>query len=679
MLIFDQLKKDDPQLRFLAIVVLGGILILLTGLWWVQLVSTRYFQRTLDNQSIRSVRIPAVRGKILDRNGQALADCRPVYSVDLYLDALSKSYQKAYSVAAARLQTNFNQQIAAKQKQLGHKLTPEEKKGLVMTESVRNQLRQQTRYEVTSNLLADLSARLHEPISLTQSNFERWYDRSRVLPLPVLPNLNARQVASFEEQSSSIPGVDLEVQSVRFYPNGSVGAHLAGYLSHDDESQDDKNYSYRLANYAGAAGLEKFYDNELQGTPGEKSIVINNYGFRQPNLETVDSPPTPGANVVLTIDLDVQKAADAALLRGAGADLHGAVVVMDVRNGDILAMASAPTYNPNHFIQHPDQATWEREWSHWTNGELQVQMNHAVQGLYPPGSIFKIVVGLAGLELGTLNPKEILTSPGYYPMPGHPIHDTAPAGDYDFDTALALSCNFYFITHGLKPGVLPRMVTLGERLHFGERTGLFPGFEGRGYFPTLSDIKSSSWHNGNTANMSIGQDRLAVTPLQIAVMISAIANGGTIFTPRIVSRIDSPNADEPVQTFPGHQVRDNLGVSARSLAVVAEAMRADVERPKGQSTGYLAAVPGMVIYGKSGTAQVQGRNGKIDKSLQVTWFGSFASMATNEPPHYAVVAMLAGGASGGSSCAPIAHDVYVALQQMERKAAAKPPALAQAR
>jgi penicillin-binding protein 2 len=275
-----------------------------------------------------------------------------------------------------------------------------------------------------------------------------------------------------------------------------------------------------------------------------------------------------------------------------------------------------------------------------------------------------------------LNPREVIYSPGFYPMPGHPIHDTAPAGEYDFDRALAQSCNFYFITNGLKPGVLPRLIALGERLHFGERTGLLPGFEGRGYFPKLADTRSSSWHTGNTANMSIGQDRLAVTPLQIAVMLSAVANGGTVLSPRLVSRIESYDSDETILSFPDHKVRDNLGVSARSLSIVHEAMRADVERTEG--TGHPAAVPGMVIAGKSGTAEVE-KGGHIDKSVKVTWFGSFASMAANESPHYAVIVMVAGGVSGGKTCAPIAHDVYVALQQMERKASAKPAALAQAR
>ncbi len=677
MLIFDQLKKDDPHLRFLAFVVLVGMLVLLTGLWWVQLVSTKYFKGRLEHQATRTIGIPPVRGRILDRNGRPLAENRPAYSIDLYLGELSRSYQKAYSSQVGAIQTNLHLQLLAKEKQLGRSLTAQEKKAFSLSPQFKDQLEKQVRYEVTSNLLASLSAKLQQPISLTQSNFEKWYYKSRMLPMPVLANLNAAQIARFEEQSTTVPGVDLDVHSLRYYPNGSSAAHLLGYLSHEDYS-DDKTYSFPATGFTGAAGIEKIYDDQLHGETGERSVMINNYGFRQ--SDATESPPVAGQNLVLTIDEDIQKAADTALQLRSGQSLRGAVVVMDVRNGDILALASVPSYNPNHFIQHPDEAAWQREWYRWTNEDLQLQMNHSVQGTYPPGSIFKIVVGLAGMENGTLNPREIVTSPGYFPMPGHPIHDTAPAGDYDFNRALALSCNYYFITNGLKPGVLPRVIALGERLHFGERTGLFPtNFESRGYFPKPNDIRASSWHLGNTANMSIGQDRLTVTPLQVAVMISAIANGGTIFYPRIVSRIESYDSDEVIQKFPDHQVRDNLGVSARSLAVVREAMFDDVERPKGESTGHQAYVSGMAICGKTGTAQVQGKNGKPDPNLQVTWFGSFASMSPNEAPKYAVVAMLVGGSSGGGTCAPIAHDVYLALQQMERRPPTKPASLAQAR
>lgn len=184
MLVFDQLKKDDPQLRFLAVVVLAGMAILLGGLWWVQLVSTKYFQTKLENQSTRSVRLPAIRGKILDRNGIPLADNRPAYSIDLFLEELSGKYQTAYNRASAQLKTNINLQVAAKEKLLGRKLKPDEKKRFAVSELYLTQLRQQTRYDVTCGLLASLGQKISQPVSLPQTNFERWYKNHAFFPCP---------------------------------------------------------------------------------------------------------------------------------------------------------------------------------------------------------------------------------------------------------------------------------------------------------------------------------------------------------------------------------------------------------------------------------------------------------------------------------------------------------------
>ncbi|MDB6067551.1 MAG: Penicillin-binding protein 2 [Pedosphaera sp.] len=664
MLVFDQLKKDDPQLRFLAVMVLAGILILLGGLWWVQVVSSRYYQEKLETQSIRTVRIPAVRGKILDRDGRPLAENLPSYKIDLYIEELSKNYQTAYATALTRTRNYVNQQIAEKQKQLGRKLTVPERKPYIITEAYRAQLQQVTRYQVTSNLVADLSARLQEPVPFPETRFQSQYQKARALPMPILSGLSSAQVARFEEQSINMPGMEMEVQSIRSYPNGQAAAHLLGYLRHDNDSDDGEvaDYNYRLADFVGASGIEKLFDKELRGAAGSKSVLVNNLGYRQG--ETVLTPSEPGQNVVLTIDLDIQKAAEAALQSGP-ADVRGAVVVMDVRNGDVLALASAPFYNPNHFVQHPEAEAWEREWERWTNGDLQVQMNHAMQGEYAPGSIFKIVVGLAALEQGVLNPEETFHSLGYFPMPGRkPIKDTAGAGEFNFDKALALSSNPYFITQGLKPGVLPKIVALGQRLHFGERTGALPKQEDRGYFPSQKDIASSSWRDGSTANLSIGQDKIAVTPLQIAVMTSAVANGGKIYYPRLVSRVESPDGTGDAETFPEGRLRDTLGVSQRSLGIVHKAMLADVESETG--TGRGAAVPGLHIAGKTGTAEVE-KNGHIDKGSKITWFASFAPAAPTESPHYCVIAMVESGISGGKTCAPIANKVYLAIQQKEQE------------
>ena len=674
MLIFDQLKKDDSQLRLLAMAVLAGILVLLAGLWWVQVVSTRRYQQKLEIQSLRTVRIPAVRGRILDREGRALAENRPQYNIDLYLEELSTNYQYACSNVVARARQYLKQQAAAESKQLGRELTPQERKQFALTRPMLDQLNRETRYEVTSNIVADLGARLGDPLALTQKDFEDHYYKSLALPLPIRTGLNTAEMARFEEQFLHTPAMDLDVQSIRSYSNDTVAAHLLGYLVHTDKiGEDDPSdkYNYRLEDYEGVSGIEKLFDEELRGTAGAKSVLVNNFGYRQG--ETIWSPAEPGEDVTLTVDLDIQKAADRAL-DSVREDVRGAIVVMDVRNGDVLAMASSPSFDPNHFIQRPAPDVWAPEWDRWTNQDLEVQMNHAMQGEYAPGSIFKIVVGMAALEAG-LDPKEIFTSPGYVPIPGRrPMRDTAPAGDYDFDRALARSCNYYFVTivtNRLNSGMLQRVVALGKRLHLGERTGIVPRQEDRGYFPDAEDTYSRSWRLGNTANLCIGQDKVAVTPLQIAVMISAVANGGTVFYPRLVSGITPYGGDQPSQTFPAGRIHDTLGVSQRTLRAVHEAMETDVEGIEG--TGREAAVPGFNIAGKTGTAEVE-KHGYNDKGAQITWFGSFGPV---ENPRYAVVIMVVSGASGGLTCAPLAHEVYLAIQQKEQRSSAKYPPLAE--
>ena len=257
----------------------------------------------------------------------------------------------------------------------------------------------------------------------------------------------------FEEQSLHTPAMDLEVQSIRNYPNGPAVAHLVGYLARDNASTDDearKKYNYRLEDYAGVWGIEKLYDAELHGTAGVKSVLVNNFGYRQG--ETLWLPAEPGQDVVLTVDLDIQKAAHDALAGNTqGENARGAVVVMDVRNGDVLAMVSSPSFNPNYFVRQPAQEIWAQEMERWTNEELQVQLNHAMQGEYAPGSIFKTVVGMAALELGAIDPNEAIYNPygkNGFPVPGRarPMGDTASEGNYDFDRAMALSCNYYFVT-----------------------------------------------------------------------------------------------------------------------------------------------------------------------------------------------------------------------------------------
>src|SRR5579859_2739193 len=179
MLIFDQLKKNDPQLRFIATAVFGGMVVLFAGLWWVQVVSSRYYQDKLETQSVRTVRIPAVRGNILDREGRPLAENKPSYNIDLTLEDLTKYFQAAYASALGRVKKELNLRMAAEEKRLKRKLNAQEKKQFVLPAQTRAQLQEQTRYEVTSNIVAELSRRLREPVTISEKDFQRRYDKAR--------------------------------------------------------------------------------------------------------------------------------------------------------------------------------------------------------------------------------------------------------------------------------------------------------------------------------------------------------------------------------------------------------------------------------------------------------------------------------------------------------------------
>jgi penicillin-binding protein 2 len=669
MLIFDQLKKNDPHMRVLTALLLGGLAVLVTGLWWVQIVSSRDYQANLEMQSFRTVRVPAVRGRIVDRQGTVLAENQPTYNVTLYLDELRERFSKEYARIRPR-------QVVTNHPPFWQRLFTSDS---VKTQYVKlrkeqqQELAWQARTSAASNVLAEISQRLRlaEPLSLDVTNFRQHYETRLALPFPVLKNLDATQIARFEEQLSSALGLDLELQSTRVYPFQSTAAHVLGCLAKDDSSAEGEEafFSFRMPDYRGLLGVEAGYDKELRGRAGAKTIVVNNFGYRQ--AENVWTQAEPGANAVLTINIGLQKSAERAMTFGPfGQATRGAAVVMDVHSGDILAMVSAPAYNPNHFV---DGVFPPGELERLSDTKLRPQRNRATQEIFEPGSIFKPIIGLAALEQG-LNPKEKyvvmknpkLPSRGIIYVSGQSFRDLAEPGEYDFPRALKRSSNAYFIANGLRAGI-ENIIKLAQRLHLGETTGLKTHQESKGNFPTLKRV-SGKWFDGDTANICIGQGEISVTPLQMTVMTAAIANGGKVLWPRLVDRLEPQNPAAGMQpiVFPSGRVRDELGVQPRNLEILKEAMLADVQ--DGDGTGKAAAIPGFTICGKTGTAQVS--NAKNEIVDHTTWFVSFAPY---ENPRYAVVVMVEGGSSGGGDCAPIARNIYQAILDREKSPVAKAP------
>ncbi len=364
---------------------------------------------------------------------------------------------------------------------------------------------------MVSNVVVKVGAELQKPVSFDAKDFSQHYVKNRALPYPILEDIDPNLVARFEEQSTSPNGVDLEIQSSRYYPLHSTAVHLLGHLQFDDSSAEGEEsyFDYRLPDYRGVVGLECSLDPFCAGTRVGSRCMVNNEGYRQ--SESIWEPAVPGSNAVLTIDLTMQQAAEAALKNGPyGAKTKGAVVVMDVNSGDVLAMASSPTFDPNYYV---DRKAFPPAYYNDVIQTDGAEKNRATQENYRPGSIFKPIVALACLENG-LNTSEIYD---LQPDPRDPAHgyiqiarnlrkkDTAPPGQYNFKKALIHSSNGYFIYHGLQRGNLQTIIELGRRCHLGERIQLGTRQETPGSFPDQKSITGSSWTINSTADLCIGQ------------------------------------------------------------------------------------------------------------------------------------------------------------------------------
>ena len=680
MFIFDQLRSREIPIRMMTIFILCCMFLLAASLWRLQIASGSDFRDRQQNQSIRTVRLPATRGHIVDRHKQPLAMNRLRFDVHMYIDELRDLFYTHYM----RL-----------------------KNGSRLSRSEQDQLGRVARYQVASNLTMQVSLRLGQPLVLDEKKFHTHYYKRRFTPMAVIQDLSPEQLAKFVEQIHSVPGVDLSVNPVRTYPNGDMAFHTLGYLRRDDNpdihDETQPRFRYRLPDYIGVDGLEGVYDGLLRGMAGGKSIRVNNISYR--TSEDIWAWPESGHDMALSIDRDIQLAAEAAL-RANGPETRGAVVVMEPNTGDLLALVSLPGFDSNKFITGFSRA----EITQLNDERLNRWLNRATGSggvAYPPGSIFKIISAVAYLEEGLLDSDEKVYNPGYFRnqglYPHYSLDDTAPPGDYDFVRAFKRSSNTYFIHYALTPdGRSDRwrqgkrvLLDWGNRFRLGQKTitslpdGLAsPLREGGGYFPERgNELKRKNqfgdevpWAPGDVANLCIGQGEITVTPLQMAVMTSAVANGGKVLQPRLVTHVDSRQAFGQAQN---HLIpvttHSDLNLKPSTVKLLHKAMLADVADRDG--SGRAARVPGLAIGGKTGTAQIKVPTGqfhprtgmRLFRTDHITWFVSFAPV---ESPRYTVVVMVESGESGGSTCAPIAGAIYRAIRDLERERKKGAPRLA---
>jgi len=597
-------------LWFLFAVALG---VVLHRLWVLQVgAGPAVYQQHQDRQSVRSVRLPGTRGRILDRNGIPLAENRPSYCISLYLEELRRPGPVSKTVDAVM------------------------------------------------DTIYRLAETLDIPPALTPQDVRLHLRRRTPLPLVAWRDLPPAPVARYAEHAAAFPGVALTVEPVRVYPHGPLAAHLLGYVGRadiaaetaaraeaDPDAPPPEKIHFYLPEMAGKSGIEKKLDGLLRANEGGKlEIQIDVAGFKFDEVSR--RPPSRGADVTLAVDSRIQRALEDVLSTPLPGEenllpspIRAAGVVVDPRNGDILAMASLPAFDPNRFVPAIPAPLWRALQA----DPARPLYNRAAMGEYPPGSTFKPLTLLAALSGGRVTPSTTFHCPGWFALGNSRLRcwNHWGHGTIDLPHAIRYSCNVYLCHAALAAG--PEAIQdLARDFGFGRPTGITLDAERPGLVPTDAWKRArrhDAWRDGDTCNLSIGQGPILVTPLQLALYAAALANGGTLHRPRLVLSVAPPDA--PPRAIPPAPADVQPKLRPAHVRVIREGMKDVVNAPDG--TGRRAALPGITVAAKTGTAEY----GPKTAGKKMTWMIAFAPF---EKPRYAVALLVEDGVGGGATCGP---------------------------
>jgi penicillin-binding protein 2 len=621
------LRRAKPILRiqFLGLCMLLGLSALLVRLWWVQVARGKEWTARIQSSSEATVRIPSIRGEIRDRNGVSLVQNRASYEVDFYLPEMVKGYRQRYGRPP---ETQYRATISGMPKDM-----KEPDIVRIVNDGVVPRLED-------LNLARDYNA----------NQLQKHYRNNTEVPYSYIKDIDFGTMAKFSEHDVGLPGVDIAIKPVRSYVYGALAAHLLGYVGAPDDTNlaEAKKYTFYQGDVEGKSNVEKTMDAYLRGQPGIRVMRRNAKGTIDGVIR--EEPPKQGANVYLTIDARIQTIADEAL-RAVG---RGAAVVVDPNNGNVLAMASVPSFDPNTFIPSIKAKNWQQ----LQKDEARPLVNRAISA-FPPGSTFKIVTGLAGLRKRIGNNK--YNCSGGVSYGDHYFHcwiaeKGGGHGTIGLSDAIKVSCDSFFYQYGNAAGI-DAIDTTGNDLGLGKETGIHLTGEAPGIMPgpewMAVHYPRERWSQAYTANVSIGQGYVLASPLQMAMAYATVANGGTSYYPRLVDRVlnqdGTPLLDEHgkpvVSSTPTVDADLRTDFTPDQIELIRRGLWKVVNEDGG--TGSAGRIEGMQVAGKTGTAQAF-TNGKKDT---IAWFCSFAPF---EHPKYVVAVMVQGGEHGGSVAGPIA-------------------------
>jgi penicillin-binding protein 2 len=631
---YDVHRGENPRILFLLWVVLAASLVLVAGLGWRQLIASRKYEEIEKRQTERRVWIPGPRGDIYDRKGNLLVGNRAHYSAVVDLDDLRPEFRREYSSIIRAERARLNEAFEA---------TPRRARPEQPPLPDYNELQWVARQNVIQRYVDEINRITGREDAVTSTEVIRHFNERLLLPLPLVEDLSADQYARLVEQVPVDSPIKIHTDTARYYPYGSAAAHTLGYvqsvLPDPSEFPDDGIKTFTFKRKIGKTGLERSFNDLLSGANGTELWRVDPLGFQDTLLDP--KPPTQGQNLLTSIDINIQLAAETAL-----GERTGAAVAIDVKSGEILTIVSHPSYDLNDLSPFIPRTTFEEI------NERGAWLNRTAQLSYPPGSTFKLLTTIAGMRIGNIEAETTHDCQGLYRVGNRIFRCNARNGHGIVDTATAIekSCNVFYYVEGLRMGI---DVLSAEAKRFGldQKTGIELPFEtSRIVVPTMNwkrERIGAGWVPGDTANTSIGQGFLLVTPLQMATFMASLARGETRTQPtlRALSREEASAVDHGGEP---------IGLSQDQWAALWEGM----ERAVGDDgTARLVQVEGLRIAGKTGTADFRAHGHDVN----LAWFIGCAPV---EDPQIAVAVMVEGTSAadrfhGGSTAGPIAKDIFL--------------------
>jgi penicillin-binding protein 2 len=621
----------DFRILSVAALILLALIVIGVRLWWVQVRLYAHYKAKIQGSSEVTVRVPSVRGEIRDRNGVVLVTNRQSYEVDFYLPELVSGYRKQYGAPP---------------------MVDYLRKG---ADGMLRETKEEDIVQIVDQTIIPRLEQLKVAEPYNSQRLRTHYRNNTLVPFIYREDLDFSTLSKFAEKDLGLPGVQVNIRPVRKYVYNSLAAQILGYVGAPKDINklpDIKDFNFYQPDVQGRTNIEYFLDDELRGKPGRRILKKDAKNHIEGEKELIQ--PTPGANVYLTIDARIQYIVERTL-RSVG---RAACVVVDPNNGQILAMASVPSYDPNKFVP----SISARDWAAIKDADADPLTNRAISS-FAPGSTYKIATSLAGLTRGLAKAQFTCTGGVTYGNTYMKCWIADKGGSHGTQTlteAIKNSCNAYFYQYGNAAGI-EAIDKVGNTLGLGQTSGVELSGEDPGLLPSpewLRVTKNEKWSQGQTANTSIGQGYVLASPLQMAMIAATVANGGTVYRPSLIYKVEEADgtAIRKPEKIRGDLRKDN-NLSKEDIELVRRGMWRVVNDQGG--TGARAKIPGIVVAGKTGTAQFW-RDGQKDNH---TWFVAFAPY---DNPKIALAILVQGAKAGGQVPAPIAAKLIEEILALDR-------------